>query len=230
MTIQGSANAARRPARRRGGAPATTPLGRLEVLLSDAGIPEDRFAGAAATALAELRAAQGAAIDEPAGQFSPAERAYLEAGGLDLTPRRRRDPDPRADFAARFATLLADSEDVAEVAARLGVTRARVRQRALERSLLAIREADEWRFPRLQFGAAGGDGDRDGGAAGAGAPIRGLPAVAMALPLDLHPVEAWRFLTEPSTDLELGDRPVSPLDWLRSGGAPEPVVAIAREL
>jgi hypothetical protein len=195
------------------------------VLLNAAGIAEDRFAWAAATALAELRNAQGAPIDDPASQVAPAERRYLEAGGLDLSPRRKRDPDPRADFAARYATLLADSEDVAAAAERLGVTRARVRQRALERSLLAIRESDEWRFPRLQF-ATGGAGD-DGGD---GAPIRGLPAVSIALPLDLHPVEAWRFLTEPSPDLELGDRAVSPLDWLRSGGAPDPVVAIAREL
>jgi hypothetical protein len=187
------------------------------VLLNDAGIPEDRFAWAAATALAELRSTEGAPIDHPGSQVAPAERRYLEAGGLDLSPRRKRDPDPRADFAARYATLLADSEDVAEVAERLGVTRARVRQRALERSLVAIREGDEWRFPRLQF-------------AGDSAPIRGLPTVAIALPLDLHPVEAWRFLTEPSPDLELGDRAVSPLDWLRSGGAPDPVVAIAREL
>lgn len=211
-----AARAARRPARRRGGAAATTPLGRLEVLLDDAGIAEDRFAWAAAIALAEVRNSEGAAIDDPRSQVAAAERRYLEAGGLDLSPRRRRDPDPRADFAARYATLLADSEDVAEVAERLGVTRARVRQRALERSLLAIRESDEWRFPRAQFGDA--------------SPVRGLPAVAMALPLDLHPVEAWRFLTEPNGDLELGDRAVSPLDWLRSGGAPDPVVAIAREL
>ncbi len=221
MTVQPAAASARRPARRRGGAAAATPLGRLEVLLHDAGIAGDRFAWATETALAELRSAQGASIDEPTGQVTATERRYLEAGGLDLTPRRKRDPDPRAEFAARYATLLADSEDVGEVASRLGVTRARVRQRALERSLLAIREGDEWRFPRLQFAAVDGAG---------AAPIRGLPAVAMALPLDLHPVEAWRFLTEPNNDLELAERPVSPLDWLRSGGAPEPIVAIAREL
>jgi hypothetical protein len=212
--------AARKPARRRDGAAATTPFGRLEVLLHDAGIPEDRFAWAAATAIAELRSAAGAPVDDPTTQLSAAEWRYLEAGGLDLTPRRRRDPEPTAELAARYATLLADSEDVAEVAERLGVTRARVRQRALERSLLAIREGDEWRFPRVQF--ATGDGG--------GAPVRGLPAVAMALPLDLHPVEAWRFLTEPNSELELSDRLVSPLDWLRSGGPPDPVVAIAREL
>jgi hypothetical protein len=194
----------------------TTPLGKLEILLGERGIPEDRFAQAAASALSELRALAGPVIDEPATQLSEVERGTLDAGGLDLTPRRARDPDPRTETAARFAALLADSEDVGEVARRLGVTRARVRQRALERSLLAIREGDEWRFPRAQFNA--------------GPPIRGLPAVSLALPLDLHPVAVWRFLSEPNGDLELEGGSVSPIDWLRSGGSSDPVVAIAREL
>jgi hypothetical protein len=194
----------------------TTPLGRLEVLLTEAGIGEERFASAAATALAELRSTAGVAVDDPTTQFPDAERWTLDGGGFDLTPRKARDPDPRSETAARFAALLADSEDVAEVAERLGVTRARVRQRALERSLLAIREGDEWRFPRAQFTD--------------GAPIRGLPAVSLALPLDLHPVAVWRFLTESSADLQLDDRAVSPIEWLRSGGAADPVVAVAREL
>jgi hypothetical protein len=202
-----------RPRTRR---PASTALGTLELLLTERGIAGDRFAEAASTALAELAASAGPAVDEPASQFSEAERWALDAGGLELTPRRTRDPDPRLETAARFAALLADSEDVAEVAERLGVTRARIRQRALERSLLAIREDDEWRFPRAQFSD--------------GAPIRGLPAVSLALPLDLHPVAAWRFLAERNSDLELDDQSVSPIDWLRSGGSPDPVVAIAREL
>jgi len=195
---------------------ATTPLGTLELLLIERGIPGDRFAEAAASALAELRISPGPLVDEPATQFPEADRWTLDAGGLDLTPRRARDPDPRSETAARFAALLADSETVAEVAERLGVTRARIRQRALERSLFAMREGDEWRFPRAQFSD--------------GAPVRGLPAVSFALPLDLHPVAAWRFLSEPSRDLELDDHAVSPIDWLRSGGTPDPVVAIAREL
>jgi hypothetical protein len=203
----------RRPRQKR---TATTPLGTLELLLNERGIAGDRFAEAAATALAELAAFPGPPVDDPATEFSEAERWTLDAAGLDLAPRRARDPDPRSETAARFAALLADSEDVGAVAQRLGVTRARIRQRALERSLLAIREGDEWRFPRAQFSD--------------GAPIRGLPAVSLALPLDLHPVAAWRFLAEPNGDLELDDRPVSPIEWLRSGGSPDPVVAIAREL
>jgi hypothetical protein len=188
---------------------------RLAVVLADAGIDEARFSRVAARAIEELRAPE-ARIDDPASQLTAAEAASLKAGGLDLARRRRTEPDPVGEAAARYAALLADSEDVAQVAERLGVTRARVRQRAAERTLLAIREDDEWRFPRAQFAD--------------GAPIRGLPAVSLAMPPDLHPVAAWAFLNEPSSDLPVGDRPASPLDWLRSGGSPEPVAAIAREL
>jgi hypothetical protein len=187
----------------------------LAVVLDDAGIDEDRFARAAARAIEELRAPE-ARIDDPASQLSGGDVERLRVGGLDLAPRRRREPDPVGDAAARYAAILADSEDVGAVAQRLGVTRARVRQRASERTLLAIREGDEWRFPRAQFDD--------------GAPVRGLPAVSLALPVDLHPVAVWSFLNDPSPDLTVDDRPSSPLDWLRSGGSPEAVAAMAREL
>ncbi|HLX36043.1 MAG TPA: helix-turn-helix domain-containing protein [Candidatus Limnocylindrales bacterium] len=223
MTLQPAGRARRAGTGRR--TAVLTPLGRLEVILADAGIAQDRFALATAAAIAELRAAEGVAIDDPETQLSEPERRDLVMAGLDLSPRRARDPVLLAAFAARYAALLADSEDVGQVAERLGVTRARVRQRALEHSLLAIREGDEWRFPVAQF-----DESTSTARPSSTAPIRGLPAVSMALPLDLHPVEAWRFLNEPNADLELGDRDVSPLDWLRSGGSPDPVVAIAREL
>ena len=197
------------------GSVAPRSLAHLELVLGDAGIDRERFAAIAARAIEELRGTE-ARIDDPSTQVTQSEAASLRAGGLDLAKRRRTEPDPIGETAARYAALLADTEDVAEVATRLGVTRARVRQRAGERTLLAIREADEWRFPRAQFAD--------------GAPIRGLPAVSLALPADLHPVAVWTFLNDPSTDLAVGDEPASPLEWLRSGGAPEPVAAIAREL
>lgn len=192
-----------------------TPLRTLEVILGDAGIDQERFANLAARAIEELRGSE-VRIDDPSTQLAPGDATNLRAGGLDLARRRRNEPDPIAETAARYTALLADSEDVAGVARRLGVTKARVRQRAAERTLLAIREDDEWRFPKAQF--------QDG------APIRGLPAVSLALPPDLHPVAVWTFLREPSTDLAVDDRPASPLEWLRSGGSPDPVAAIAREL
>ena len=201
--------------RRAAGTAPAKGLRRLELVLGEAGIDEERFARVAARAIEEMRGSE-ARIDAPAGQFSATEVTTLRAGGLDLANRRRAEPDPIGEAAARYAAILADSADVAEVAERLGVTRARVRQRAVERTLLAIREDDEWRFPRGQFDGA--------------APIRGLPAVSLALPLGLHPVAVWGFLTEPSTDLPVDDRAASPLEWLRSGGSPDPVAAIAREL
>jgi hypothetical protein len=185
----------------------------LEVALKAAGISEDRFVEVAVMAISDLRSGR---VTDPATQFTEDERAALVAGGLDLSPRRSTEPDPIADTATRFVALLADSADVGEVAKNLRVTRARVRQRAIERTLFAIREDDEWRFPRAQF--------MDG------MPLRGLSGVVSALAADLHPVAAWRFLTEPSPDLELMGDPVSPMTWLRSGGSPEPVVAIAHEL
>ena len=194
--------------------PRSSPRG-LALVLADAGIDEERFAHVAARAIEDFRAPE-ARIDDPTGQLSADETSKLRVGGLDLARRRRNEPDPVGEAAARYAALLADSDDVAGVAERLGVTRARVRQRAGERTLLAIREDDEWRFPRAQFVDH--------------APIRGLPAVSVALPPDLHPLAVWMFLNEPSSDLPLGDRPSSPLEWLRSGGSPDPVAAIAREL
>ena len=200
-------------ARRSRRAAAPTRMDRLESALSAAGINEDRFVEVAVTAITALRSAR---VTDPSTQFTGGERAALVSGGLDLSPRRAREPDPMAETAARFSALLADSADVAEVATNLRVTRARVRQRAIERTLFAIRENDEWRFPRAQFVD--------------GTPLRGLSAVVAALAADLHPVAAWRFLTEPSPDLELISEPVSPMSWLRSGGSPEAVVAIAHEL
>jgi len=188
-------------------------LRRLESALDAAGIDEKRFIE---VAIATLAAARPPHVLDPESQFTSDEREALAAGGVDLSPRTVDDPDPIADTTARFVALLADSADVAEVAERLQVTRARVRQRAIERSLFAIREGDEWRFPRRQFEGK--------------APIRALSSVVSALSPDLHPVAAWRFLTEPSPDLEIGSERVSPFTWLGTGGAPDPVVVIAREL
>lgn len=192
-------------------------LQRLETALGEAGISQARFLDSAATAVSQMRRRW---VADPAAQFSDEEQATLRAGNFDLSPLEAADDpagDPVARSAARFAALLADSSDVSEVAAQLAVTPARIRQRASERSLYALREADELRFPRWQFDING-------------QPIRGLARVVAALPADLHPVASWRFLTEPIADLEVDGVPVSPLTWLESGGGPEPAARIARDL
>ena len=68
---------------------ATRAATRLELILNDAGIGEDRFTRAAATAIAQLQAGTGPRVDAPATQFSEPERDILAAGGLDLAPDRK---------------------------------------------------------------------------------------------------------------------------------------------
>jgi hypothetical protein len=157
------------------------------------------------------------AAGDPVSAFAADEATILEEGGLDLAPMRPSEPDVVLQTAMSLALISAKAASAAEVAAALAVSRARVRQRAVERTLYAVRVDDEWRFPRWQFDEAG-------------RPLPGVASVIPAIPRGVHPVAVSRFMSEPSPDLEVLDERVSPLEWLRSGGDPEPVVAIAREL
>ncbi len=106
-----------------------------------------------------------------------------------------------------------------EVARLLGVDDSRVRQRLTKRSLYGIKLPDGWRLPAFQFDPA--------------RPGRLVPGIGRVLPrLDpaLHPVAVYRWFTLPNVDLVLDDTPVSPLDWLRSGGDPTEVAALAADL
>ncbi len=115
-----------------------------------------------------------------------------------------------------YAPLLADSGTVREVASRIGRTEGRVRQMLRGRELFGLREDDTWRVPWFQF-----DGDRA---------IRGLDRVIGALPGAMHPVAVVHLLTSPSQDLQIRGHPMSPLDWLRSGADPAPIVELAADL
>lgn len=188
--------------------------GRLERVLDDKGIEPEAFEAQVVNAIEELVRAPGT---DPSLAFSFAEAAVLPESGLDLAPRRKGEPDIIVKTATGLAVLEAKASTASDVARALRVTAARVRQRAQERTLYALRVDDEWRFPHWQF-------DEEA------RPLPGIPKVVAALPPRLHPLAVFRFMTEPNTDLELSDKPVSPLEWLRAGGEPEPVAAIAREL
>ncbi len=60
--------------------------------------------------------------------------------------------------------------------------------------------------------------------------VPNIEAVARALPRDIAFLAIANWLTAPNIDLEIKDRPVSPLRWLSAGGDPEVVAALAREL
>ena len=137
---------------------------RLEDALADAGIDRGEFERVTVAALEEVR--HRAIGTDPASAFTIDEAQVLDSGGFDLSPRRDDEPDVLATTASAYALLLVDAASVEEVATALRVTRARVRQRAHERTLYAVRERDEWRFPRWQFDEGG-------------RPIRGLDRICL---------------------------------------------------
>jgi hypothetical protein len=186
----------------------------LERALDDAGVDRDDFAEAAALALQET--AHQLRPRDPKSMLTASEAALLREGGLTLEPRRPGETDIVMKTAADYALMLVEAKSTSQVAADLRVTPARVRQRVLERTLYAIRSRDEWRFPSWQFDESG--------------ELLGLAMVLPAIPADLHPVAVFRFLTEPSPDLELADEPVAPLLWLRTGGSPDRVASLAAAL
>jgi hypothetical protein len=166
-----------------------------------------------------LEASTGMA-DDPVTTLTPAETKALAGGGADLRPRGETEPPPRAEAAASYGALLAESFSVAQVSSQLGIDASRVRHRLAERSLYGIRLKGSWRLPAFQF--------TDDGV------VPGLDVVLPTLPDDLHPVAVRRWLTTPVSDLSISGRRgaagVSPLEWLSGGGDPHPVAALATDL
>jgi len=177
-------------------------------------VSEQEFARLVESVLAEVGPAPA---DDPTTGLTAAEIDALSAVGADLRPRGRRERDPRADAAATFAGVLAATESVAQVAARLGIDTSRVRHRLARRQLVGIRRADGWRLPTWQFGIDG-------------VPLPGLEQVLRAVGDDVHPVVLARFFATAVPELRLAGKRVSPREWLAGGGSPKPVVELAGSL
>ena len=158
-------------------------------------------------------------VTEPAREFSPAETAVLEEGGLDLSPPAAEEPDPLARTAARYAALLATALTTREAAGLLGTGESRVRQRLKEKTLYGVKAGRENRLPAFQF--EGGE------------EVPGIGEVLRHMDRSLHPVALSNWFTLPNPDLYLGEgeeRAISPREWLLSGGAPGVLVPLAQEL
>jgi hypothetical protein len=150
-----------------------------------------------------------------AAALSEAEVALFEES--DFAEDERAYARVTVETLGRTARLISTAYSAGEVAELLGVNESRVRQRRADRTLWAIQDRGGWIFPALQFEDA----------AGRRGQIRGLDEVLRVLPADLHPLSVAGFLTTPQPDLRVGGRPVSPLDWLRSGGDVRPVLSVA---
>lgn len=157
------------------------------------------------------------AVGDLGAEFSSAERAVLEAGGVDLSPLRPGEDESVLRTATGYAALLASSLTVREAARRLGVDGSRVRQRLSARQMYGIRRPTGWLLPIFQF-----DEDRL---------VPGIERVLPRLNPRLHPLAVLGWFTRPHPDLHRpGDpeeTPIAPLEWLRSGGTPEVAAELA---
>jgi hypothetical protein len=158
----------------------------------------------------------GAKSVAPHAHFTEAEIDELSQSGLLRSKGADRPSRTSGRTATEFAVILTDSLSVPQAADLLEVDQSRIRQRLTERTLYGIKVGRAWRLPRFQF--------KDDGQ------IRGLDQVLPQLPSTLHPVALQRWLSSPSSDLELDDEAVSPLEWLEATGDAATVVAIAHDL
>lgn len=153
--------------------------------------------------------------------FTANERALLAEGGFDTSALTVPGADPVEIAAAEFARLRTESYTAEEAANVLGVTVGRIRQRLTSSppTLFGIKVGGDWRVPRFQF-----ENEQL---------IVGIEFVVGRLRAELNPVAVWRWFTTPNPDLpadEDGARLLTPLEWLRVGGAPEIVAALAGDL
>jgi excisionase family DNA binding protein len=187
----------------------------LRTALRDVGIDDSpsRFLELVRDAAESLRTVPSL---DPGRQLSATEAEVLGRGGFSLKPARRAEARPLSKTVAAYVAMMDDALSVAEAAKRLRVDQSRIRQLLSNGSLYGLKVKGEWRLPRFQFTTRG--------------LVPGVEQVLRALPDDLHPVEVLTWLGSPDPDLEVGERSLSPLEWLRSGGDPERASAVARDL
>lgn len=150
---------------------------------------------------------------DPSAHFTPAERQALGESGLDLSPLGTGEVDPRARTVAEQAVLRDTALSVSQAADRISVDSSRVRHRIGDGRLIGWKDRGGWRLPAWQFS----DDDV----------LPGLETVLASMPQDQPALVLAKFMTTAQDDLELGDRPVSPRDWLLAGGGARRVADLA---
>jgi excisionase family DNA binding protein len=157
-------------------------------------------------------------VEDPEGGFTLAELSVLREGGLTFDASEYGNQVSRT--ASKYAAISASALTVREAAVLLAVSEGRVRQKISEGRLYAIRGRNgERRLPRFQFSERG--------------PVEGMQETMREVPPGVHPVSLQNFFLSPNPDLYLDaeeETPVSPRDWLLSGGDPRAVTPLAREL
>ncbi len=150
---------------------------------------------------------------DPAAHFTESERNALSAAGLDLSTFDEGEADPRARTVAERAVLRDTALSVGQAATRIGVDGSRIRHRVASRHLIGWKDRGGWRLPAWQFT----EDDV----------LPSLETVLAAMPADQPTLVLANFMTTPQDDLLLGDRPVSPREWLIAGGDARRVAELA---
>lgn len=176
-----------------------------------------RFGLATEALLSALEAAIVDLSDESAGTPA-AELDVLRAAGVSLDGSPS-DPAGAAQVAlgvARAQAFRDEALTVADAASTLDLSPGRVRQLVAERRLLTMSSGDGGHLlPAWQFVA--------------GRFVPGLEHVADAVE-GIHPVTLAGFMNRADADLEVEGTPVSPAEWLISGGDPAAVAELAAGL
>ncbi len=183
----------------------------LETVLAKAGlkVTAQEFLSLVEDAAKRLTPAQ----PDPAARFTENDRTVLTEVGLDLEPFDEDEEDPRARTVAEQAVLRDTALSVSQAAERIGVDSSRIRHRVASHRLIGWKDRGGWRLPAWQFT----DADV----------LPGLETVLAAMPSDQPTLVIANFMTTPQEDLELGDRPVSPREWLMAGGSIRRVAELA---
>lgn len=170
-------------------------------------IPTDRL-GVAEELLADIIAHQ----ESDSRSFTAAEVSALDRLGVSTDDLLEPTSLPAtAQGRMREHALQLQGYTVAEAAAILGVTAARVRQRCADGSLLAQRQSGGWLISSLQF--------QDG------RPLHGWAHVAHVIPTGTPLIVIERALNSPSLHLRVGEEDLTPIQWLGRGGDPAQAAA-----
>jgi hypothetical protein len=145
---------------------------------------------------------------DPSSRLPAEALSMLREGGFDTDPPRADDATTLERSADAARELLESSLTVAEVARRLGVGAGAVHGWLRARRLDGFRRRGRWFVPTFQLDGRG--------------VAPGLDRVLPQLPASMHPLAVVRWFDTPQPDLvPSGDReqrPLAPIDWLRTGG------------
>lgn len=193
---------------------------RLRVLGASRGRTVDELLDLLETTLSEA----GVVSPQAERDWTAGEASVLADEEIDVTARRQDEPDAAATTLQGFLILAGvGSANVHEAADALGKTPSRIRQLLGMRRIYGFKSAGEWRLPVWQFAERSQD---------AWTMIPGLAETLEVLDPDLSPLTVTGFFVR-SPQPELVDPvvgPLTPRDWLRRGGDPSAVVALARDL